>query len=259
MLELDYDSVKQYKNNLLIRKVPFVIERKRNELVFISNGKKVARADNKNNISHTTKEESKYILSLFANVKKSINKYIVRSRFNIETIEKKYDSSFTNRILFDSLPVGASFYYIDVKHCYWRIAFLNGLISENYYLKVLENPDLKVYRNMALSCIIAPKSVEYYEDGKLVNVIEEDTSIYQTIYGNIRFKAWNIFGKLCFEKIGTEKTIGYYTDGIMIFSDDVNKVKATLTRNKLQFRVTKCIKTKHRQWMNCDTNEFRRF
>jgi len=259
MLELDFDSVKQYKTNLLNRKVPFIIERKRNELVFISNGKKIAKADNKNNISHTSREESKHILNLFANVKKSINKYIIRSKFDIPVEPKIYDSSFSNRILFDSMPVGTNFYYIDVKHCYWRIAYLNGLISENYYLKVLENPDLKVYRNMALSCIIAPKSVEYYEDGKLVNVVEEDTSIYQVIYGNIRYKAWNIFGKLCFEKLGQQKTIGYYTDGIMVFDDDVEKVKTTLSRNKLQFRITKCIKTKHRQWMNCDTNEFRRF
>jgi hypothetical protein len=112
---------------------------------------------------------------------------------------------------------------------------------------------------MALSCIIAPKSVEYYENGQLVNVITEDTGIYHTIYENIRFKAWNLFGTLCFEKIGQEKTIGYYTDGIMVLSDNVEIVKTTLSRNKLQFRITKCIKTNDRQWLNCDTNDFRRF
>ena len=52
---------------------------------------------------------------------------------------------------------------------------------------------------MALSCIIAPKSVEYYKDGKLVNVIQENTDVYQTIYENIRFKAWNLFGKICYK------------------------------------------------------------
>jgi hypothetical protein len=196
---------------------------------------------------------------LFANVKKSINKFIIKNNCEIPKIEKEYDSTFTNRLLFDSLPIGTNFYYLDVKHCYWRIAYLNGYISENYYKKILENPDLKIYRNMALSCIIAPKSVEYYENGELINVITEDTGIYHTIYENIRFKAWNIFGSLCFEKIGKEKTIGYYTDGIMVLSDDVAIVKTTLSRNKLQFRITKCIKTKDRQWLNCDTNEFRRF
>jgi len=259
MLELDFENLKQFKDNLLNRKIPFTIERKRNEVVFVSNGKRIAKAESKNTISHIKNDETRNILSLFANVKKSINKYLIQSGLEIERIEKKYDSTFSNRLLFDSLPIGTQFDYVDVKHCYWRIAYLNGYISENYYKKILENPDLKIYRNMALSCIIAPKSVEYYENGILVSVIEEDTGIYQTIYENIRFKAWNIFGSLCFEKIGQQKTIGYYTDGIMVLSDDVAKVKATLTRNKLQFRTTKCIKTNHRQWMNCDTNEFRRF
>jgi hypothetical protein len=259
MMELDLDNLKEYKKNLLKRRVSFTVEKKRNDIFFISNGKKIAKLKSKNTISNINKEEVRSIVNLFANVKKSINKFIIENNITVEPVEKKYDSSFTNRILFDSLPVGKNFYYIDVKHCYWRIAYLNGYISKNYYEKILEKPDLKIYRNMALSCIIAPKSVEYYNDGKLINQIEEDTTIYQTIYENIRFKAWNIFGKLCFEKIGKEKTIGYYTDGIMIFSDDVDKVKATLSRNKLQFRITKCVKTKDRQWLNCDTNEFRKF
>lgn len=258
MLELNYDDLKQFKQNLLQRKVPFTIERKRNEIIFVSNGKKIAKANSKNTVNSKTEEKGN-ILNLFANVKKSINKYIIKNNFDIKPTQKLHDSSFTNRILFDSLPKGFVFYYVDVKHCYWRIAYLNGYISENYYKKILLKPDLKIYRNMALSCIIAPKTVEYYEGGELINIIEEDTTIYQTIYENIRFKAWNIFGTLCFDKIGKEKTIGYYTDGIMILSEDLDKVKATLTRNKLQYRITKCIKTKDRQWMNCDTNEFRRF
>lgn len=259
MLELDFENLKQFKKNLLNRKIPFTIEKKRNEIVFYSNGKRIAKAQSKNTISHNKKDENRNILNLFANVKKSINKFIIESNFDITKIDKQYDSTFTNRLLFDSLPIGTQFYYLDVKHCYWRIAYLNGYISENYYKKILENPDLKIYRNMALSCIIAPKSVEYYENGQLVNVITEDTGIYHTIYENIRFKAWNIFGSLCFEKIGKENTIGYYTDGIMVLSNNVEIVKATLSRNKLQFRITKCIKTNDRQWLNCDTNEFRRF
>jgi hypothetical protein len=259
MLELNFENLKQFKENLLNRKIPFTIEKKRNEVVFVSNGKRIAKAESKNTISHANKDETRNILSLFANVKKSINKHLVENGLEINKIEKKYDSTFTNRLLFDSLPIGTSFYYLDVKHCYWRIAYLNGYISENYYKKILENPDLKIYRNMALSCIIAHKTIEYYENGQLTNIIEEDTGIYHTIYENIRFKAWNLFGSLCFEKIGKEKTIGYYTDGIMVLLDNVATVKTTLTRNKLQYTITKCIKTNHRQWMNCDTNEFRRF
>lgn len=258
MLHLDTENIDNFKENLLKRKITFTIESKRNEVFFISNGQKIAKADLKNSISLNNKDESKIILNLFANVKKSVNRYIVKQNIYVDKTEKHYDSSFTNRILFDSLPIGTNFYYVDVKHCYWRIAYLKGYISDNFYHKILENPDLKIYRNMALSCIIAPKKVEYYDDGKLINIIEEDTSIYKTIYENIRFQAWNIFGNLCFDKLGKENTIGYYTDGIMILPDNLQKVKTTLSRNKLQFRITKCVKTNHRQWMNCDTNEFKR-
>ena len=259
MLELNTNNINKFKENLLKRQISFNVEKKRNEILFVSNGKKIAKVESKNSLSFSKAESNHQILNLFANVKKSINKYLVKQNFSFEKIDKEYDSSFTNRILFDYLPIGTQFYYIDVKHCYWRIAFLNGYISEKYYKKILENPDLKIYRNMALSCIIAPKSVEYYKDGVLINHIEEDTSIYKTVYENIRYKAWNTFGKLCFEKIGKDKTIGYYTDGIMVLQEDVDTVKSTLTRNRFQYRVIKCIKTKHRQWMNCDTNEFRRF
>jgi Na+/phosphate symporter len=139
MLELDYDNLKQFKENLLNRKIPFTIEKKRNEVVFVSNGKRIAKAESKNTISHANKDETRNILSLFANVKKSINKHLVENGLEINKIEKKYDSTFTNRLLFDSLPIGTSFYYLDVKHCYWRIAYLNGYISENYYKKILES------------------------------------------------------------------------------------------------------------------------
>jgi hypothetical protein len=73
MLELDYDNLKQFKENLLNRKIPFTIERKRNEVVFVSNGKRIAKAESKNTISHIKNDETRNIFSLFANVKKSIN------------------------------------------------------------------------------------------------------------------------------------------------------------------------------------------
>ena len=77
MLELNYEDLKQFKQNLLLRKVPFTIEKKRSEIVFISNGKRIAKAETKNSISHSKKEETRSIINLFANVKKSINKHII--------------------------------------------------------------------------------------------------------------------------------------------------------------------------------------
>jgi hypothetical protein len=255
MLELDFNDVEKFKENLVGRKLTFRVERKRNEMAFLVNGKKIAKANQRNSVNTSANQNSKSILNIFATVKKSINKYLEKNNFEVEKKQKIYESSFLNRILFDELKNGTTFYYIDVKHCYWRIAFLNGYISESYYNKILKDPDMKLFRNMALSCIIAPRIMDYYKKGNFINTIQEDTQLYQDIYENIRFTAWNIFGKLCFEKIGKENTIGYFTDGIMVFEKDVNLVKTTLSRAKLQFKVVKCIKVKHKHYMNTDTSK----
>jgi len=252
---LDLTDVEKFKENLVNRKLTFVIERKRNETAFIVNGKKVAKANKRNSINTTRNNDSNKVLNIFASVKKSINKYLEKNDFQISKKVKNYDSSFVNRGLFNSLQNGTTFYYIDVKHCYWRIAYLNGYISQNYYEKILKDPEMKLYRNMALSCIIAPRIMDYYKNGQYIHTIQEDTQVYQDIYENIRFTAWNIFGKLCFERIGKEKTIGYFTDGIMVFEPDVNTVKTTLSRAKLQYVVVKCIKVGDKTYMNTETSK----
>jgi hypothetical protein len=259
MIQLDISDLDTYKSNLINKKKTFLVQRKRNEMNIYVEGKRIAKFRGKNSMSGVDKEDSKHILNLFATVKKSINKYIVDNDFQIPVIPKKYDSVFTNRLLFDQLPIGSEFYYVDVKHCYWRIAYLQGYISEYFYLKVLDNPELKIFRNMALSCIIAPKKMEYYTNGKLIWEVEEDTDIYNQIYENIRFTAWNIFGGLAYEKLGQEKTIGYYTDGIMCFKQDLPIVRTVLSRNKLQFRIVKLVKVEDRVYLNTETNEKRKF
>ena len=161
---LDLIDVEKFKENLVNRKLTFVIERKRNETAFIVNGKKVAKANKRNSINTTRTNDSNKVLNIFASVKKSINRYLEKNEFQFPKKVKNYDSSFVNRGLFNSLQNGTPFYYIDVKHCYWRIAYLNGYISQNYYEKILKDPEMKLYRNMALSCIIAPRIMDYYKN-----------------------------------------------------------------------------------------------
>lgn len=259
MIELTINDLDIYKSNLCRRKQSFVIEKKRSELNIFQHGKKIAKFRANNSLSHLERKDSKHILNLFASVKKSINKYLMDSNFKVKIVDKKYDSTFSNKLLFRSIANNSTFYYLDVKHCYWRIAYLKGYISEYFYLKVLENPDLKIFRNMALSCIIAPKSKDYYSNGEFLWSIEEDTSIYNDVYESIRFTAWNIFGSLTHEKIGKEKTIGYFTDGIMVFQEDLPLVRSVMARNKLQYNIVKCIKVSDKEYFNTDTNSIRRF
>lgn len=259
MLEMSQKDVQIYVNNLLRRKKSFVIEKKRREQNVIVNGKKVAKVKNQNTMGSVNKDESKSILNLFASVKKSVNRYLVKNNFQVKEVPKKYSSVYSNRELFDEMPVGSQFYYIDVKHCYWRIAFLKGYITEYYYNKILEKPDLKLYRNMALSCIVAPKEVTYYVDGEKSHTIIEDNTLYDIVYKNIRHSAWNLFGRLAFDKVGKENCLGYFTDGIMVFPADLKKVKTVLARHQLQHRVIECEKTNHREYVYVEDGSVKNF
>lgn len=259
MLEFETKDLEIYKSNLCKRKKTFQVEYKRNERHILVNGKKVAKLKQRNSISPLEKEDSHKVLNLFASVKKSVNSYLLKNDFKIQNITKKYDSSYRNSLLFKSMPEGTKFIYVDVKHCYWRIAYLMGYITPYFYEKILSSPDMKLWRNMALSCIIAPKKVENFKDGVSMGVISEDTRCYEQVYENIRFYAWNLFGRLCYEKIGKENCLGYFTDGIMIFPEDLSKVKTVLARHKLQYRVINCEKVSQKEFVNLDTANIRRF
>lgn len=259
MLEFETKDLEIYKYNLCKRKKTFQIEYKRNERHILVNGKKVAKLKQRNSISPLEKEDSQKVLNLFASVKKSVNSYLLKNNFSFQKIQKKYDSSFRNSVLFKTMPTGTKFVYVDVKHCYWRIAFLMGYISPYFYEKILSSPDMKLWRNMALSCIIAPRKVEHFKDGVSMGVISEDTKCYEQVYENIRFFAWNLFGRLCFEKIGKENCLGYFTDGIMIFPEDLPKVKTVLARNKLQYRIIDCEKVSNKEFVDLDSGDIRKF
>jgi hypothetical protein len=258
MLQLNKKDLAIYKSNLIIREKTFNVESKRGDKNIVINGKKTAKLSRRNSIDYLDKNESKKIVSLFASVKKSINRFLFKNDFSIAEIEKKYGSVFVNRGLFDALPIGTQFRYVDVKHCYWRIAYLKGYITKYYYDKVLEKPDLKLFRNMALACIIANKQVEYFKSGMLVATISEDNSLYECVYRNIRHTAWNLFGSLAFEKIGEDNCIGYFTDGIMVFENDLKKVTTVLARHKLQHRIILCEKTAHREYVYVDEGVVRK-
>ena len=259
MLEFGLKDLEIYKNNLNRRKKTFNVEIKRNSKNILVNGKKVAKLKVNNSISPLERNDSAKVLNLFASVKKSINKYLNNNNFTIIKIVKKYNSTFTNRPLYSSLEIGTKFYYVDVKHCYWRIAYLQGYLSEYYYLKILENPEMKLWRNMALSCIIAGKKVEYYKDGKHFHTVSEHTQMYEQVYENIRFYAWNLFGRLCFEKIGEDRCMGYFTDGIMILEEDLKTVRTVLARHKLQFRILSCEKTEQNKFVTLNDGIIHKF
>ncbi len=245
MLEYSRQDLDVLRNNLIKKRMSFKIVYKRSEVTFIRNGKDIACLNRVNRFGI-----SRDALGLFSNVKKSITKFITNNINNLEEVPNIYPSKYSNRYLYNELSDGQEFYLIDVKHCYWRIAFLKGYIDKKLYESVIEHkdPTFKLWRNMSLSCIIAPKKVQIFKNGKEYPPIEEDMTLYKQVYSNIRFTAWNIFGKIC-DKIGKDYVIGYNTDGIMVFDNDVSKVTSTLARNKLQYTTKKCFKHSHNEYI----------
>lgn len=245
MLEYSRKDLDVLKNNLIKKRMSFKIITKRSEITYVRNGKEVAKLKGINRFG-----VSRDALSLFSNVKKSINKYIINNLDNLEDVPNIYPSKYSNRMLYNEMSDGQEFYLIDVKHCYWRIAYLKGCIDKKLYESVIEHQDpaFKLWRNMSLSCIIAPKRVQIFKNGKEYPPIEEDTTLYKQVYSNIRFTAWNLFGRIC-DKIGKDFVIGYNTDGIMVFDNDVSKVTSTLARNKLQYTTKKCFKHSHNEYI----------
>lgn len=242
MLPLSKHEFDDFKENLCRRKKTFTVESKRGIKTIVMHNKRIAKLHRKSSLMFLEKKEVKDILSLFAIVKRSVNQKLIRDNFQVKEVEKRYTSSFTNKELFNSMNIGDEFYYIDVKHCYWRLAYLMGYITEFYYDKTKNNPSIKLYRNMALACIIAPNIVEYYKEGEYLHTIEEDIEMYDKVYSAIRHTSWNIFGSLAHERLGKFNCIAYYTDGIMVFKKDVAMVSTILARQKLKHRVIHCKK-----------------
>jgi hypothetical protein len=222
------------------QKKTFIVERKRSIKTIIIGSKYIILQRNKNQLKNQKVKKSK-ITSLFAQVAKCVNAYIIKSGLTVKKVKQKSTSSYTNRRKYREMKDNAKFYYVDIAHCYWRVAFLQNYISENLYKTVLNTADLKLYRNMALACIVAPKGREYYIRGVKVMEIYEDKSLHRIIYDNIRFTAYNLMETIKRE-VG-EHCIAYRTDGIMVDSKKgLEMVKKLIKENNFDYTVTECTK-----------------
>lgn len=238
MLQLETKDFKGYIKELKVSKSKFIIEKKRTVSSLLMGGKYFALSRNRNHIAKD--ENKKEIISLFAQVAKSITKFIMNSGLMIEEIHQIHPSSGTSRMKYAKMKVGAEFYYVDVAHCFWRIAFLKGYITPKLYQNILNKPELKIYRNMALACIVASRSREYVEDGVTVLEVSEERTLFKMIYNNIRFTSYNVMGGIAEEV--ENNFIAYRTDGIMVTKPAVKKVGELLKEQGFDYTVTPCFK-----------------
>lgn len=224
----------------------FIVDHKRDTHGIIHMGKWTVVTRSVSKIKFSIKKSE--IVSLFSRVTKSVNKHIVENDFFIEEIKQIHTSSKIDRIKYAEMKEGEIFFYVDVNHCFWRIAYLFGYLTPRLYNEVLQKDKFKTYRNMALACIVAPRSRDYYINGVKIITITEDKTLHKRIYDNIRYASYNLMGDI-FEYT-KEYCIGYRTDGIMIKTiEAVEAVKDILSENNLDFTVVECKKVNDKEFI----------
>lgn len=112
----------------------------------------------------------------------------------------------------------------DVNHAYWRIAYLEGVITEKTYKKGLLIKD-KAIRLAALANLASAKEYQIIKDGEFTNktVVLKYDPILQKIYNNIRYCCYEHM--MTMAKLLGEDFICYKTDCIYYVDNPENRKK----------------------------------
>lgn len=244
------ESWQKIIKNLRDRDRPFIVRRKRARHVLMINGK-AAYEYHKSKIALSEEKSLKtkyYLMSIISRVKGEIGNYLGDLRGEHEIIVQRHGALYRNQDLWNSLIMGEKFWELDARHCFWRIAYLKGYISDKLYHEVLERGEtVKHWRNMALACINAPVIQEYYHGYRDVIELVEDTMPFKEIYNNIRFTAYNLMGDIMME-IGEQNVIKYRTDGIFITEAGRKRGMEMLIEAGMMFRENVCRKVNYEEF-----------
>ena len=128
-------------------------------------------------------------LFLFVNVKKDVEKWL-KNREYVQ-LPPQHEVSYYNYDYDDSTGEICG---TDLDHAYWRIAYINNMISKNTYEYGLD-PSCKALRLATISVLGREKSYYKYIDGKIDHkvVLREADPQLQKIYKYIRF--------LCYQRM----------------------------------------------------------
>lgn len=175
-------------------------------------------------------------LWVFSATKKSLQNWIKRNG-GVASLPLRYATNQKDRDKIKKLPQGYSFLATDLKHAYWRVAYINGYISEYLYQKC-NREEFKLERNKALACVSSMDKVITYEKG--VKVKEEliGNDELRRMYSHIRNCTYKIMND-CKEAIG-DGFIMYKTDCIFYDKKYKKKVEEIMTKNNLLFETDEC-------------------
>ena len=180
--------------------------------------------------SNQKKREAKNFkagMFLFGMVRKDAKKYVSEHLIKLPKKEKSiiYNDDFRAEDLTKKICA------TDLNHAYWRIAFNLGIISENTYLRGLDNR-FKQTRLAALSTLGRRKSYLVIKDGNIIDdmVIVEGDEILAKAYLLIRYTCYKYMNDV--KKLLGKDFLAYKTDCIYYIDTESNREKVMQYFNK---------------------------
>jgi hypothetical protein len=159
-----------------------------------------------------------------------------------------------NIAFWETLKFGSYFYNIDLTSAYWQIARRLGYIDERIFKKY-QSDSYKKAKRYCVSFLARKSYVEYF-DGRIIDRIDCDITLFKNIYDNIRNELYICISKAV--KVCNERYVEYNIDGISVCAKDVDKVRLVLDKLKLTYKITECKKINNYEYVKQgETRNFR--
>lgn len=147
----------------------------------------------------------KRAVRLLGDISRAIGRYLEKNDAP-EKLKPEYSQVRTIYPVWDSTPSGTEYMIVDIRHCYWRAAYLLGYIPIKLYLAGLQPlPDdefsdpLKIWRNIGLARLTQVVTVKK-KIGKTVISTTSDLKLREAqLYENIRVHSANVIARACKE------------------------------------------------------------
>jgi len=179
-------------------------------------------------------------LYLFRMVKKDFDKWI-DDNYNEDY---KFDSGFRSHYIAKLKVNPDELFKIDINHAYWRIAYLNGYISDKTYKSGLKLKDQDKYMKqaycMALSTQGISRKLRGYKGSNLNGKVKsiEKTRLHKDIYSDIRNKTFKVMDELAY--LIKDDFVSYNVDCITFKNNkNIETIENYLKSKNLTFKIEK--------------------
>lgn len=157
-----------------------------------------------------------------------------------------------NHELYKKLPMGTWFSAIDIKHAYWRMAFIRGYINQKLYDR-LKVPQFKFIRNKALACMTSKVKYQRYKEGELVIEYYTGDPVLLEVYDDIRQRTYSVLDEVA-EIVGPDFFLKYHTDCVYVKNEVIDQVTDIFKKHDLDFSIARCRCMDSEMFMQYDIN-----